>query len=139
MTNKKCKCKKLCKYCHHFDKDDETCNENYTTKTECVYGKEYKEYKKAKDCNKNGECTKYSENRNLINKDKLLKALYNYTTGKYHFNEYANVKESLVQDLINVLEGEESRYLDVSYEYDEDYGDIVPTKEFQNKRKTLKR
>ena len=81
MTEKKCK--HICKYCIHFDADDETCNYFYKDVHNCIIDKTERIYDKCIKHNKGGCCGKYEVDEDKILRKKILKSIEKYQTYRY--------------------------------------------------------
>lgn len=131
-------CKNLCVDCRNHTKNytNATCGEDLCTvhkprkTTSCINGEVHTSIVRCIDHNDKGQCKLYTPKSQL----QLIKMLEKYIIDNpLDFFCRDTVDRILVEDLLRVVNGEESRYLEMIYDSDDPYsGSVVATKKAIN-------
>jgi len=153
------KCKTICTNCEHIrlygepkdeygnlsQLDSPECFKYSKVEMNCVDGSTTRTFAKCCDKNKNGCCPKFKLNRADYDKKKLITMLGTYKRN-YHPMDFAcgnDVIGEIINELIRLLDGNESALIEIMGEEDEDgmYSPydyhVVATKELYDRTKRV--
>lgn len=130
---KKVSCKHLCIDCQHhnskyvtWDNTEDLCSAHKARKsTSCINGETHTSTVRCIEHNDKGQCKLFDPKEEL----QLIKALQKYSDS-HPLDIFCRrtVDQVLVDDLLRVVEGEESNYLEMVYDFEDPYsGGVVAT------------
>ena len=118
-------CKNLCIECKHYDdtqrvfkfsgpycSDEPECRAYKKVETSCVDGEDTSKLDLCKDHNKNGNCTRYEALPYIQLRDLLETYIHDES---YDWACRTSIKRDLAEDLLRVINGEKSQYLEKIY------------------------